>query len=69
MEPTIRIADAIQRLKGVFMEMPGTQLSLAQAVRMSGLEPGTCEYVLTALEDVRFLVRGKDGRYRQRIQE
>jgi hypothetical protein len=28
MEPTIRIADAIQRLKGVFMEIPGTQLSL-----------------------------------------
>ena len=69
MEPTIRIADAIQRLKGVFMEVPGTQLSLTQAVQLSGLEPSTCEYVLTALEDVRFLIRGKDGRYRQRAIE
>ena len=69
MEPTIRIADAIQRLKGVFMEVPGTQLSVAQAVQLSGLEASTCEYVLAALEDVRFLIRGKDGRYRQRAIE
>jgi hypothetical protein len=63
MKHTVRIADAVQRLKGVFLEVPGTQLSVVQASELSGLEPSVCESVLSALEDARFLKRGRDGRY------
>jgi hypothetical protein len=62
----IRIPKAIRRLKGVFLEMPGTQLSLVQTVRPSGVEPSVCESVLAALEDAHFLKRGRDGRYQRR---
>lgn len=65
MDPTPRIAEAVQRLKGVFLEVPGTQLSPAQATRLSGLDRGLCESVLLALEDEHFLKRGRDGRYQQ----
>jgi hypothetical protein len=65
MEPTPRIAEAVERLKGVFLEVSGTQLSLAQATLISGLDRGVCESVLSALEDAHFLKRGRDGRYQQ----
>jgi hypothetical protein len=51
MEPPIRLAEALHRVKGVFLEVPGTQLSLVEASRLSGLEPDMCESVLLALED------------------
>ena len=38
MEPVLQIPQAVQRVRGVFLEMPGTQLSLAQAARLAGLE-------------------------------
>jgi len=63
-EPTYRcerIADAGVRGVGVFMEIPGTRLSLEEASRLSGLEPTTCRGVLEALQDARFLKRGRDG--------
>jgi hypothetical protein len=63
MTHTVRIAEAVQRLKGIFLEVPGTQLSVIQASRLSGLDPSVCESVLSALEDARFLTRGRDGRY------
>jgi hypothetical protein len=63
MVPTIRVAEALQRVKGVFLEVPGTHLSLAQASRLSGLEQGMCESVLLALEDAHFLQRARDGRF------
>ena len=31
METSPRVVDAVQRLKGIFLEMPGTQLSMADA--------------------------------------
>ena len=66
MEQVVRIADAVHRLRGVFLEVPGTQLSLAQASRLSGLDQPMCESVLSALEDAQFLKRGRDGCYKQR---
>ena len=63
MEPTIRIAEALHRVKGVFLEVPGTVLSLDQASRLAGLERDICESVLLALEDARFLKRARDGRF------
>jgi hypothetical protein len=61
-----KIADAVRRIKRLFLEVPGTQLSLGQAVQLSGLEPTACASVLAALEDAKFLNRDRDGHYLHR---
>jgi hypothetical protein len=33
------ITEAIERLKAVFAQVPGTKLSVLEAARLSGLEP------------------------------
>jgi DNA-binding IclR family transcriptional regulator len=58
-QPTV--AEAVERLKTVFVEIPGTQLSLADASRLSGLERTTCRVVLEALEDARLITRSRNG--------
>jgi DNA-binding IclR family transcriptional regulator len=63
MQATPRVAEAVQRLKGVFQELPDTRLTLADATRLSGLDRPVCHLVLMALEDARFLKRGRDGIY------
>jgi len=63
MDSTIRISEALARVKGVFLEVPGTQLSTIQASQLAGLEYDICESVLLALEDARFLKRMRDARY------
>jgi DNA-binding IclR family transcriptional regulator len=63
MEATVRVMNALSRLKGVFLEEPGTTLSVTDAARLAGLEPHTCQLILGALEDVHFLKRSHDGRY------
>jgi hypothetical protein len=49
----------------MFLEVPGTQLTLADASRLSGLEP-ICRIVLEALEDARFLARSRNGLFVRR---
>ncbi len=66
MESGLGITDAVQRLKGVFLEVPGTRLTLGDASRLSGLDSVVCQDVLTALEDAGFLKRGRDGVYLRR---
>ena len=66
MHPTPRLTEALNRLKSVFLEIPGTQLSLADASRLSGLERDTCRIILEALEDTRFLARGRNGLFVRR---
>ena len=63
MEAIPRVTEAVQRLKGVFQELPDTRLTLADATRLSGLDRPMCHFVLMALEDARFLRRGRDGVY------
>jgi DNA-binding IclR family transcriptional regulator len=63
---TPRVEEAVQKLKGVFLEIPGTQLSLVDASRLSGLERNTCRMILEALEDVRFLQRAPNGLFVRR---
>jgi hypothetical protein len=58
-----RIVDAVQLLKSVFQEIPGTQLSVAQASRLTGMDPWLCESVVSALEQARVLKRTRDGRH------
>ena len=69
MDGTIRVAEALQRVKGVFIELPGTALSVDQASQLSGLEQDMCESILLALEDAHFLKRAPDGRYSRRATE
>jgi len=58
-----RIVDAVERLKRIFQEVPGTHLTVAQASRLTGIDPSLCESVISALEDARVLKRTRDGRY------
>jgi hypothetical protein len=61
-----RVVEAVQRLKGVFLEDPGTQMSLIDASRLSGLERQTTRLILEALEDARFLRRSANGLFTRR---
>ena len=63
MDTVPRVTEAVQRLKGVFLEVPGTRLTLADATRLSGLDRPMCHLVLMALEDARVVKRGRDGVY------
>ena len=63
------ITDAMERLKEVFSEIPGTRLNVTDAARLSGLDRVVCEPTLAALEEARFLRRGHDGLYQQRASD
>jgi hypothetical protein len=69
MDSTNRVIEALQRVKGLFLEVPGTQLSIVQTSQLSGLDQDVCESVLLALEDVHFLKRTRDGRYSRRTND
>ena len=60
---TFGITDAVNRLKGTFLEIPGTKLKPAEAARLCGLEPPVCGIVLDALKDAGFLRRASDGSF------
>ena len=65
-EPNSRVVGAVQRLKGVFLEVPTTQMSLVDASRLSGLERHTTRLILEALEEARFLSRASNGLFIRR---
>lgn len=44
-----------ERVQGEFNEMPGLQLTLAQAARLWGLDDAACRRVIDALVDAAFL--------------
>lgn len=51
------------RILAEYREMPGLQLTLAQAARLWALDPGRCEEILRTLVDARRLRRTADGRF------
>jgi hypothetical protein len=59
----MRVEDVLQRIQGEYLEMPGLRLTAAQAQRLWGLESETCESLLAALVDARFLRQTRDGAY------
>jgi predicted transcriptional regulator of viral defense system len=65
-EATPRVTDAVQKLKGVFLETPATQMSLVDATRLAGLERNTTRLILEALEDAHFLRRASNGLFIRR---
>jgi DNA-binding IclR family transcriptional regulator len=60
---TPRITEAVERLKGLFLEMPDVPVPADDAARRAGLEQSTCDILLQALEDTRFLTRDGRGRF------
>ena len=59
----MRIDEVLQRIQGEFIEMPGLRLTPAQAQRLWGLERATCDALLGALVDAKFLSQTRDGAF------
>jgi predicted transcriptional regulator of viral defense system len=57
--------EELHRLRGVFIEVPGTHVTSDQAARLAGIDPDRCAALLNALVDVGFLRQLSDGRYRR----
>ena len=55
--------DALQRVQGEYMEMPGLRLTIAQAQRLWGLDRVVCDALLGALVETKFLFRTRDGAF------
>src|SRR4030095_11758900 len=52
----------VERVRGEFNEMPGMQLTEAQAARLWGVEPTACRRVVEFLVGSEFLRRTPNGR-------
>jgi len=57
--------DELQRLRAIFIEVPGTHVTANHAARLCGVDPDRCAALLAALVDVGFLRQSVDGRYRR----
>jgi Fic family protein len=53
----------LRRARAEYLEMPGLRLTRAQAQRLWGVDARTCEQLLSALTETRFLARTKDGAF------
>lgn len=56
-------SDWLKLIRAEYLEVPGLQLTELQARRLWGLDPVTCEALLSALLDVNFLKRTRQGAY------
>jgi DNA-binding IclR family transcriptional regulator len=63
MDESLRITEAVERLKGIFLESPGMPVPAEDAARRAGVEQSTCDIILEALEDTQFLTRDRAGRF------
>ena len=59
----VAIDDALRRVKGEYLEMPGLRLTPVQAQRLWGLDREACDALLGALVDTNFLCRTRDGAF------
>jgi DNA-binding IclR family transcriptional regulator len=64
MSSGMRAAEDLQRIRGLFIEVPGTHLTSEEAARLAGVELHRCDALLTALVDAGLLTRSGKGRYR-----
>jgi DNA-binding IclR family transcriptional regulator len=64
-----RLDNALVRLKGVLLEVPGTELSVEQASEVARLDEATCHMLLLALVEARFLSRSTTGNFLLRTGE
>ena len=52
----------VDRVRGEFIEMPGLQLTEAQAIRLWGMDAEACRQVIEALVETAFLRRTPAGK-------
>ena len=57
------IADWLHVIRAEYLESPGLLLTKPQVQRLWGLDPTTCEALLAALVDVRFLRLTRQNAY------
>lgn len=57
------IEEALRRIRGEYVEMPGLRLTIDQAQRLWGFDHVRCEALLGILIERRFLRRCRDGSY------
>ena len=62
-EPNRANDEVLRRVQGEFLEMPGLRLTQAQARRLWGLDAVSCEALLAALVEAKFLFRTRDGAF------
>ena len=55
--------DVLRRVQGEFLEMPGLRLTEPQARRLWGLDAASCDALLGALVEAKFLFRTRDGAF------
>jgi hypothetical protein len=55
--------EVLRRVQGEFMEMPGLRLTEAQARKLWGLDQASCDALLGALVDAKFLFRTPNGAF------
>ena len=62
-QPDRMTDEVLRRVKGEFLEMPGLRLTEPQARRLWGLDAASCDALLGALVDAKFLFRTRDGAF------
>ena len=62
-ERTRATDEVLRRVQGEFLEMPGLRLTEPQARRLWGLDAASCDALLGALVDAKFLCVKADGKY------
>ena len=62
-EPAVAFATALRRAQAEFLEMPGLQLTEAQAARLWSFDSALCTAVLTTLVESKFLVRTRTASF------
>lgn len=69
MTPTPRVEKALRSLKDAFLLRPEVRLGEFEAAGLCELDNDLCKALLSSLQDVRFLARDADGRYRLVFQD
>jgi hypothetical protein len=62
-EPTGTTDEVLRRVQGEFLEMPGLRLTEPQARRLWGLDAASCDALLGALVESKFLFKTRDGAF------
>ncbi|HKB11581.1 MAG TPA: hypothetical protein VKD69_13050 [Vicinamibacterales bacterium] len=55
--------EVLRRVQGEFLEMPGLRLTVPQARRLWGLDAASCDALLGALVEAKFLFQTRDGAF------
>ena len=60
------INEWLQLIRAEYQEIPGLHLTKPQVQRLWGLDPVTCDALLSTLEDVKFLRKTQNNGYVRR---